>query len=269
MSSLRVCSLLLAIAAATIGVAEAKFCGDDIDGVRVACACGDVVASDTVLQVGDPVVSSRCDVHGLAVRAANTAESISLNLNGLSIVGKGRGFGLKIDRGGSSGAVIVGGYSPRLGEVVGFAYGVLVAKPNTLARLERIISKGNSYQGFLIRQAGAVIQDIVAERNGGNGIHILGSGGRFLGLRADENAYKGITINSPGAIVSGTADSNGRHGIAVPAPRSELVNVAAHGNDGDGIRTRWPSQKLRNIDSSGNADAQVRDLSATAKRMAR
>jgi hypothetical protein len=251
------------------GVTEAKFCGDDIGGARVACACGDVVASDTVLQVGDPVVSQRCELDGLIVRADPAAESITLNLNGLSLVGRLRGVGIKVTRGGSDGAVVVGGYAPRLGEVVGFAYGLTSMSPNALARLERVVAKANRNEGFMIRQAGAIVQEIAAEKNGAGGMRLLGSGGRFLGLRADENKNAGIAVNSPGAIVSGSANANGTNGIVAAAPRAALVDIATHGNRGSGVAVRRRSQTLENVDSSGNTRAQVRlpKRAETARRL--
>jgi hypothetical protein len=238
--------------------AEARFCGDDVAGVRVPCACGDVVASDTVLRPGDPIVSVRCPSHGLRVRADATADSITLNLGGLAIVGSGRGIGLKVEYGGNDGAVVVGGDPPRLGEVVGFGVGVTSSTARSLARLERVSAKGNAYGGVMLRQAGAIVQDIVADKNGGHGIHVVGSGGRFLGLHADENKYRGISINSPGAIVSGSGSFNGTHGVVVPGRQSRLEAVEAHGNRVDGIVTRRHSQSLGDVKASGNGKQDLR-----------
>ncbi len=237
---------------------HAKFCGDDIGGARVACACGDIVASHTILQPGDPVVDGRCEAHGLIVRADRTADSITLNLSGMAIVGSGRGIGIKIERGGSDGAVIVGGDPPRLGEVVGFGVGVTSMSSGALARLERVSAKGNAHAGFQVRQNGAVVQDLIAEKNGGDGIRIAGTGGRFLGLRADQNEDRGISVNSPGAIVNGSASYNGTHGVVVPSPRSRLESVEAHGNARTGVLARSKSQSLTGISSTNNGGTDVR-----------
>jgi hypothetical protein len=59
-------SLLVLSVAAT---AHRGFCGDDVDGVRVPCDCGDVIASDTTLQSDDPIGTRRCPMDGLTVRA--------------------------------------------------------------------------------------------------------------------------------------------------------------------------------------------------------
>ena len=255
---IRVVGALAVFISIDISAAQAKFCGDDIGGVRIACACGDVVASDTVLLPGDPVVSGRCEVHGLIVRADRVAESIHVNLGGLAIVGSGHGIGIKIESGGTDGAVIVGGDPPRLGEVVGFGIGVTSAKPNALARLERVSAKGNVDGGFQLRQSGAVVQDLLAEKNGGHGIQVNGTGGRFLGLRANENHHRGISIAAPGAIVSGSGNFNGTHGVVVPSPKSRLESVEAHGNAEDGVVTRRRTQTLAGVQATGNGKANLR-----------
>ncbi len=79
------------------GAAAAAPCGDDVKGVRVACHCGDTVVSDTRLRPEDPVVSGRCPLDGLAIRADALAESITLDLAGLSLVGTGAGIGLEVE----------------------------------------------------------------------------------------------------------------------------------------------------------------------------
>ena len=251
-----VVALLMTTALST--TAEAGYCGDDIDGVRVSCACGDIVSSDTLLLPGDPIVSGRCYGHGLTVRADRVAESITLNLGGLAIVGSGRGVGVKIEYGGTDGAVVLGGHPPRLGEVVGFGYGVTATTPNALARLDRVTAKGNVHGGFMLRQAGAIVQEIAAMKNGGDGVRIFGTGGRFLGLRADENERRGITVNASGAVVNGTANLNGTHGVVVPAPNSRLVGVEAHANRVDGIVAQNWSQVFSEISATGNGGADMR-----------
>lgn len=66
-------------------------CGDDIGGERVPCGCGDVVVSDTRLRPGDPVVEGACPADGLILRAAPAASSLTLDLGGLELRGRGAG----------------------------------------------------------------------------------------------------------------------------------------------------------------------------------
>ncbi|MEE8311202.1 MAG: hypothetical protein V3R77_03020, partial [Candidatus Binatia bacterium] len=184
----------LFLAAAVIVTAQsvaAGVCGDDVGGVRVPCACGDVVVSSTRLQVGDPITAGRCELDGLILRAATTAESITLDLGGLAIVGSGVGHGLLIERGGSDGAVVIGGPAGKHAEIVGFSVGVNVPNPQALRRLERIHAKGNRYDGLRIRQAGAHLIDVTATDNGREGIKVLGSGGRLIGVHAEGNLGTG------------------------------------------------------------------------------
>lgn len=213
------------------------FCGDDVAGERIGCDCGDIVVSDTSLRAEDPIIGKRCRFDGLVVRADPLAESITVNLGGLALVGSGLGAGIIVQRGGSDGAVIVGGDTPRVAEVAGFHIGVLVPVPGAVSRLERIAVRGNRSYGLMMRQAGAIVSDIVAERNGGHGVLIIGTGGRFVAIRADENDGKGIAIQSPGAILSdSSAILNGAAGIVSTGPATRLSEVEAHGNRSDGIR---------------------------------
>jgi hypothetical protein len=249
--------------------AQAKFCGDDLGGVRVACDCGDVVASDTVLQSTDPVVGRRCPFDGLVIRADALADTITLNLNGLTLVGQNRGVGVMIQRGGSDGAAIVGGDAPRMGDVVGFEIGVLSPNPRTLRRLERVTAKGNRRDGFWLRQAGAVVLDAAAERNGGSGFRISGTGGRFEGLRADGNGGRGIVVDAPGATVAGAAIANRLHGVVSASDRTKLESVEARDNGKLGVALRRAGSDRRGIRASGNRGGDVSEPRSATRRGAR
>ncbi len=239
--------------------AQAGFCGDDVGGVRIACDCGDVVASDTTLRADDPIIGKRCSHDGLVVRADSMAETLRLDLGGLALVGSGHGAGIIVQRGGSEGAVLVGGSPPRMAEIAGFDIGVLVPAPGAVRRIERIAVRANGHYGLLLRQAGAFVTDVVAERNSGHGIRILGTGGRFTGLRADENGGRGIIIESVGAILSdSSAILNGMAGIVSTAPRSILSNVRADGNGTDGVRTNGGRRsRVEGASATGNGRRQV------------
>ncbi len=86
----------------------AKECGDDVSGHRVPCDCGDTVVSNTTLRPDDPIVSGRCRGDGLKIEADAMAETLILDLAGLTIVGGGAGVGIEVESGGSEGAVIIG-----------------------------------------------------------------------------------------------------------------------------------------------------------------
>ena len=89
--------------------ARAAACGDDVNGERIACSCGDTIVSDTRLRADDPVVVERCRTDGLIVRAPAGALTLRLDLGGRVLTGDGLGTGIRVLSGGSRGAVIIGG----------------------------------------------------------------------------------------------------------------------------------------------------------------
>ncbi len=172
---LYVCVPLMAILLAA-GAAEAT-CGDDVEGERVACTCGDVVVSDTKLTAEDPVIQTRCPSDGLLVRAASDAPSIRLDLAGLTIVGLGVGTGIQVIDGGSEGAVIVGGPEGKAGTVAGFRTGLRGHGQRSVAELRNLILKGNEADGLVLRgDGGTKIVDVIAETNGRDGLRLGGRG---------------------------------------------------------------------------------------------
>jgi hypothetical protein len=215
--------------------ASAKFCGDDIDGTRVACDCGDVVGSDTKLRPSDPVVTQRCSGFGLIIRAKLLDETITFDMDGLSIRGEGRAFGLFVDRGGSDGATIVGGPPGKRGELVGFGTGLTVGASGALKRLERLRASGNHSEGIWMRQSGAIVSDVEVSDNGGNGLQIVGRGGRFTGITAQRNGRNGVDVDAANVQLTGEIQENARHGVVAQGQRSDVNGVVARNNGGHGI----------------------------------
>jgi hypothetical protein len=187
---------LSALSLIAVRAASAAVCGDDVSGARIACSCGDVLVSDTRVQPNDPVVTERCLLEGLIVRAPKTAESIRLDLGGLAITGRGYGTGIRVDFGGSDGAVITGGSLPYRGQIVGFSMGIVAARSNALRRLERMRIRGNRRDGIRLHTDGTVIVDVESSDNGGDGFVLSGSGGRLENIVAARNASTGINLKS-------------------------------------------------------------------------
>jgi len=153
------------------GSAQAA-CGDDVDGVRVPCACGDVVVSDVRLADEDPVVRERCSSDGLLVRAANDAASIRVDLDGNAIVGLGGGTGIRVLRGGRDGAVIVGGTADRPGQVAGFRNGVRASGTRAVAEIRNLNVTGNTAEGIVVRGDETSLVNVVADKNGRDGLRV-------------------------------------------------------------------------------------------------
>jgi hypothetical protein len=215
--------------------AFAKECGDDLEGRRVACACGDTVVSDTVLRPGDPIVSGRCLSGGLIVRARGLAETIRLDLAGLSMVGSGVGDGISVVEGGSDGAVLIGGTSARRGEIVGFGTGVNVRLARAARRIEFLEVEGQRHEGLLLRSAGTFVTGVRALRNGGDGVRVSGNGGRLLDIEAIENDGAGVRVSSSYTILAARADRNREHGIIVRGAHVTIDGSVATSNTGYGV----------------------------------
>ncbi|RMD83045.1 MAG: right-handed parallel beta-helix repeat-containing protein [Candidatus Dadabacteria bacterium] len=250
-------SLFIFVAASDPHVVRAAFCGDNLGGVRVPCDCGDVVAADVRLRPTDPIAQHRCPLDGLIVRANPTADSVTLDLGGLAIVGSGHGFGILVERGGSDGAIIVGGPPGIRAEIVGFETGLLSVSSGAIARLERVTFKGNTRHGISIRQAGALLIAVESTQNGEDGMQIIGQGGRLERVVVRANRGNGITADSPGLVVAGRIEDNARHGIVSLGIRSDLRRAIVRGNSGIGV-IAGRGQLLDGIQAEWNAMGDVR-----------
>src|SRR5262249_29539035 len=102
----RVATVGAAVALLVAARASAKFCGDDVAGQDVPCACGDILVSSVVL-TNDPVVTEVCPRDGLLVRAQDDRSALRIDLNGRALHGSGIGTGLRVLNGGPGGLRIV------------------------------------------------------------------------------------------------------------------------------------------------------------------
>lgn len=230
------CLAALTILAVSAGTAGAKHCGDLVDGGRVACDCGDIVVSDTRLQPGDPIVGRRCPLEGLIVAAPLLADSITLDLNGLTLRGERYGAGIRVESGGASGTVIRGAGNGRgHAEIVGFSAGITTPRFGTVARVEGVEVKGARGDGLVLRGRGIVLIDVTSSHNGGDGVRVDGYGGRLVRVQAFANNGNGLSLFAAGVLVDGVAEHNRKHGIVVRAPRATLQSVRARFNKGVGI----------------------------------
>lgn len=239
----------LALAATT---ASGASCGDDVDRRRIACACGDVVVSSTRLREGDPVLQVPCPVDGLVVAAPPLAEEITLDLGGFVLRGSGTGTGIRIDSGGSDGALVTGGRGDERANIVGFGTGVAAQRSNALRRLERVTVRSSRHHGVLLRTRGTVLIDVESSDNGRDGLRLTGRGGRVVGALAMRNGETGIRIAASGVIVTGRSEDNRNHGVVAEGTAIELRDVDARGNGGRGAIVRGPRCLIGRLSSQSN-----------------
>lgn len=252
MLALRVVTLAAALALTAIEPANAGRCGDDVNGRRVACGCGDTVVSDTVLRPGDPVVQTRCPLDGLLVRADLDASSIRLDLAGLTLRGSGVASGIDVKYGGTDGAQIVGAPPGQHGVIEGFGIGLANARREAIARASRLELRGNKYDGARLSIAGTVLEDIVAHANRRDGLYVRGTGGRMAGVHSYDNLQNGIRMFTSGAAVEAVVDNNGRSGIVVDGADNDLSQVRSLDNMRDGVVARNSVRRSTVAKSEGN-----------------
>ena len=234
---------------------HAGVCGDDVDGRRIACRCADIVVSDTTLKPDDPVVAEPCAIDGLTVRAQPYTDSITLDLAGNAIVGRGTGIGIQVDGGGSDGARVVGGSADGRGIIAGFASGVVVRRAGELARLEHLVVRSSRRDGISLKLSGGVVADVESSDNAGSGLRVDGKGGRFVDIVAERNGGSGIRLLSKNSYLSGRVSHNALDGVIVDGSYNELRNVEASFNGGRGIVVRGSDTKLIDTRADNNGGA--------------
>jgi hypothetical protein len=199
----------LALAAALVlaaGPARAA-CGDDVDGARVPCRCGDTVVSSTRLEPGDPVVQERCSSDGLRIRAAGN-EPLVLDLAGLTILGRGRGVGIRVISGAAGGVSILGAGEGGHGGVVGFGQGLSARGQRTLRQVRNVAFEGNTRDGVALRGAGTELRGIVSRRNGRDGVRVGGRSPKLSGVEAIDNGRYGLRVTGKSASIGAATSGN-------------------------------------------------------------
>jgi hypothetical protein len=240
--------------------AFAAACGDDIEGQRVACACGDTVITDTILSPTDPVVTETCADDGLTVHAAHDADSITLHLAGLSLTGSGNGTGIRVSRGGRLGAVIVGGDDDDTrAEVAGFRTGIRAGGRNALSEVRSIDVHDNAADGLSIHAGGARIEDVRSERNGRDGISLSGHGNAVAGVTSSNNARDGLDVRGSASTIDAVTTGNRRHGAAIGGRGNQAGDLRAADNGGAGVLTTGTGHDLDGVKGTRNGAGNVAD----------
>lgn len=247
-----VATLLLGVIAAP-GAALAANCGDDVNGLRIACACGDNVVSDTVLAADDPVVDGSCPMDGLVVFVPKGAEGITLDLGGHSLLGRGHGVGIRVVRGGSVGSTILGGGDGlRRAEVANFRTGISAHGRNDLVEVRGIDVHDNVGDGLRLHASGVVLDDVQSESNGRDGIHLLGHGNEIRGASALRNRGDGVQVRGSAIQLEVEAADNAGHGLVVSGRSNQVTAARSIGNGGRGLVTSGAGHHVDELQSIGN-----------------
>lgn len=262
--TLRVAACALALAAA--GDAVAGACGDSVEGARIPCSCGDNVVSDTVLWATDPVATETCSGDGLVVVADHAAQGITLNLGGQSLTGRGHGSGIRVVRGGSLGASIVGGdEGDSRAEIANFGTGIRATGSGVLREIRAIDIHGNEADGLFLRASGVTIEDVRSEGNGRDGVAISGHGNQVSGVTARSNARDGVKVRGSESTVEATTTGNARNGAAVGGRANRVEKLHAGDNGGAALLATGDEHEVAELSATGNAGGTVAGRAGAAR----
>jgi len=259
-TALRVSALsaMLALSIACPSGAQAASCGDDVGGLRIACACGDDVVSDTVLAASDPVVSESCSGDGLVVFVPKESDGITLNLGGRSIVGRGTGVGIRVVRGGRVGSTILGGGEDgRRAEVAHFRTGITAHGRNDLVALVGVDVHDNRSDGLRLHTSGVRIEDVRSDGNGRDGLSLFGHANEVTGVVAERNSSEGVQVRGAGSTVNAATSDNRGHGLVVSGRGNRVEAVQSNGNGGAGLVTRGAGHEVGDVQATGNMGGDV------------
>jgi hypothetical protein len=179
-----------------------------------------MVVSDTTLRADDPVVRERCPADGLLVRAPASATGLHLSLGGHSIVGSGKGTGIRVVAGGREGVVIAGGSTDGHGIVAGFATGLRATGRRSLAQVSGIEFSANKRDGVALWGRNVVLVDVIADGNGRDGVHMGGRDPQLREVSAERNGRYGVRVSGTGAELEASGRAN-RRGNVVSDPRAK------------------------------------------------
>lgn len=236
--------------------AAAANCGDDVGGVRVPCACGDIVVSDTRLESGDPVVSQPCPRDGLFILVPTGSPGITLDLGGLSLVGKGKGAGIRVVRGGAGGSAIVGGGSGGA-QVARFDVGIRASGKSDVREVRDVELLANVGEGLALRSSGVEISNVRSTRNGGTGLRIAGRGVRATDVESAGNLGDGIKLHGTDIAVEGRSVDNRGDGARLSGRGHVLEGLESRRNGGAGVRAGGTGHRVGSDNVGGNAAGAV------------
>lgn len=240
-----------------VTAAHAGACGDDVDGARVACACGDIVVSDTILSAADPVASQPCPGDGLLLAPPQDATGLVLDLNGLSLVGTGSGSGLRVLRGGTEGVVVVGGEGDTRASIARFRTGISAFGSKVLREIRNVDLVANDRDGLRVHSSGLAAVSVTAMRNGRDGLRVNGHGSTLTAVEADDNLGSGLRIGGSGATIQARSIGNAGHGAFLTGRGHDLTSSQISGNGGAGVMASGHDHAASSVSIDDNAQGSV------------
>ena len=230
-------SILLGIILLAVRPAAARLCGDDVNGQRVACGCGDTAVSNVTLG-DDPVTAAACDSDGLIVRAPDATEGVTIDLNGKTLRGGKHGTGIWIVDGGPGGARIVSGAGRA--SIRGFSDGIVARGTRGLAFVEDVDVYAPSRDGMRIDGNGYELSSVSVSNAGRDGFSLDGYSYTCNSTVAYRSARFGYLLNghdaSIGRVQGGNvADQSGDDGFHLMGAGTNLSVCTANGNRKNGV----------------------------------
>jgi len=252
---------------------DAKLCGDDVDGKDVACDCGDTVVSSVVLQ-NDPVTARQCPSDGLIVRGMEEGV-LTVNLNGQTLRGSGKGAGVWIMGGG--GGSLVGGPGA---SVIGFRDGVLASGAQSVSSIRQVIVRNSTRDGVRVSGTGYRVENVESYSSGRDGFSLAGRHFTVLGTQAVSSGRFGYMITGQNGLIGGAREAqnratlsgstgfnilgsghqlveceslhNARDGVALSGAKHEVISCQAERNLGNGITGTGSAWLLRTNSTRAN-----------------
>lgn len=259
-------SLLCGLAVALPLRAGAGACGGDVGGERVACACGDLVVSDTVLWPTDPVVSEPCTGDGLIIQAPPASNGITLNLGGQTIVGSGRGIGIRVARGGQVGSTILGGdEEDSRAEIARFRTGIRASGRNALVELVGVDLSANTGDGLKLRTSGTHVEDIRSTGNGRHGAAVTGHGNEVVAVVAQKNHGDGLQVRGSGTEIDAETSGNDGDGTVIGGRGNHAASIQSTGNAGVGVKASGRGHRIAEMKTDRNGAGAVKDRSGATR----
>lgn len=235
--------------------AAAKRCGDDVDGVDVPCACGDMVVASTVLD-GDPVTTAICPHDGLLIRAESDRDPLLLDLRGHTLRGRHAGVGLRVLAGGPGGARIVS--RSGAATLADFDDGVVGRGGDAVALLQDVVVRGSRRDGVRVTGRAFVVRRVAVAGARRDGFALGGAGFEISATRAEDCGRFGYLVMGTGGVVGGpgsgnVAERSGTAGFSVMGSGHTLADCRASGGRKDGVVLQATQLDVRGCESRDNA----------------